>query len=377
MRTYPDINTSLLAEAAASAGEFVWNKFPNLSQWVEGEKQPTVNQLADFAKAVHIPFGFFFLQSLPSVESKIPLFRSGSKQPVFNYSPELRNTINTIENRQDWLTDFLKTEQYEVLPFVGSVTVKNSVLDIADRIRKQLNLQKNWPQFVQDKAMALNYLIQKIESAGIYVAINGVVGNGQANLNPLEFKGFVLTNNYAPYIFINGKDFPAAKLFTIMHELGHIWLGKSAAFDLEKFLPADDIIEKKCDAVAAELLVAEANLIREWELVKNQANHLQQLERHFKVSPIVIARRLLDIGKYTKEQFFSFYQNYIKDWEIKKANNESGGGNFYNNQNYRVGKAFFNTVNEAAKSGKLLYSDAYKLTDLYGKTFHNYENTLL
>ncbi len=366
-----------MAEAAASAGDFIRTKFPNLEQWVEGEKQPTVIQLADFAKAVHIPFGFFFLQSLPKPESKIPLFRSGSKQPVFDYSPELRETINSIEKRQDWLTDFLKTEQHDSLDFVASLTITNGTKDIAEKIRSQLNLQKNWSQLVQDKAMALRFLIQKIEAAGIYVAINGVVGNGQTNLNPNEFKGFVLTNKYCPYIFINGKDFPAAKLFTIMHELAHIWLGESAAFDLEKLLPSDDIIEKKCNAVAAELLIAEDNLKLEWERIKNHTNPLQQLERLFKVSQIVIARRLLDIGIYSKDQFFSFYQNYLKEWEMKNSENVEGGGNFYFNQNYRVGKAFFNIVNQAAKSGKLLYTDAYKLTDLYGKTFHNYENNFL
>lgn len=377
MRIYPNINTSVLAEAAAAAGENVWVKFPGLQQWIKGEKQPTVNQLADFAKAVHLPFGFFFLQKLPTTEGNIPLFRSNVAKPTYNYSSELRDTISSIEARQDWLIEYFSSNRAEPLPFVGSVTLKHSAKHIAAQIRQQLGLQTNWARFLTDKNMALNFLVDKAEQAGIFTAINGVVGNGQRNLLPNEFKGFVLTNPYAPYIFINGKDFPAARLFTFMHELAHIWLGKSAAFDLEKLQPADDAIEKKCDAVAAELLVAEEVLQLEWEKVKKNNNHLLYLERIFKVSQVVIARRLLDLGYYSRPQFFAFYEQYKKNWEQKQnEKNDAGGGSFYNNQNFRVGKAFFYTVNEAAKSGKLLYTDAYKLTDLYGKTFHNYENAL-
>lgn len=376
MRIYPNINTNTLAEAAASAGESIWIKFPGLPQWIKGEKQPTVNQLAEFSKAVHIPFGFFFLQNLPVVPNTIPLFRSNSAKPVFEYSAELKETIGVIEARQEWLVEYLNSTGAEPLTFVGSATMKTSVKNIAEKIREQLGLQKNWAFQLADKNGALTYLIDKTEQAGIFVAINGVVGNGHRSLMPQEFKGFVLSNPYAPYIFINGKDFPAAKLFTFMHELAHIWLGKSAAFDLDKLQPANDVVEKKCDAIAAELLVAEETLKNEWGKVKHNTNHLQLLERTFKVSQIVIARRLLDLEYYTRNRFFNFYEKYKKSWDEKQDENNKSGGSFYNNQNYRVGKAFFNTVNEAAKSGKLLYTDAYKLTDLYGKTFHNYENAL-
>lgn len=377
MRVYPDINIAVLAEAAASAGENVWADFPNLQKWIQGEKQPTVTQLASFAKTVHLPFGFFFLQQLPKTEAKIPLFRNNAKTPIFNYSDELRDTINVIEKRQEWLAEYFRNEQFEAKSYIGSVTINDSAKSIAEKIRAILGIRKNWAQFLQDKNTALRFIVDKAESAGIFVVINGVVGNGQRNLNTEEFKGFVLVNEYAPFIFLNGKDFPAAKLFTIMHELAHIWLGKSAAFNLENMLPANDAIEAKCDAVAAELLVAEDLLQSEWVKVKTASNHLYILERLFKVSQIVIARRLLDLGYYTKPQFFAFYKAYKKNWELKNdSKNDESGGSFYNNQNYRVGKAFFNTVNEAAKSGKLLYTDAYKLTDLYGRTFHNYENSL-
>jgi Zn-dependent peptidase ImmA (M78 family) len=375
MRVYPNINHSLLGDAAASAGAEVWAKFPQLNDWIKGDKKPTVNQLADFAKTVHIPFGFFFLEKLPERKNTIPLFRTNSKLPHFDYSYELSETINTIQRRQDWLVEYLRSEQQDELPFVGRFTVQSNYLQIANDIRSELMLAPNWSQFLQDKEAALKLLITKAEAAGIYVAINGVLGNSSKNLNPDEFKGFVLSNKWAPYIFINGKDYPAAKLFTFMHELVHIWLDESAALDIERLMPANTAIEKLCDTVAAELLVAKDVLTAEWNKVQQLPNHLDHLERFFKVSKVVIARRLLDLGIYTRPQFFKFYNEYKAYWD-KKNDDSGGGGSFYANQPYRVGIKFFDTVNAAAASGKLLYTDAYKLTNLYGSTFTKFKTHL-
>jgi Zn-dependent peptidase ImmA (M78 family) len=376
MRVYPQINNSLLGDAAASGGGDLWVKFPQLQEWIKGDKKPTVNQLADFAKSVHIPFGFFFLDKLPERKNTVPLFRTNSKVAHFDYSFELSETINTILKRQDWLVDYLRNENYEELPFVGKYNDKHNYLTIANDIRKVLQLPLNWSQFLADKEAALKYLIKQAEAAGIYVAINGVLGNSSKNLNPEEFKGFVLSSKWAPYIFINGKDYPAARIFTFMHELAHIWLDKSAAFDIERFQPANTDTEKLCDAVAAELLVAKDVLVVEWKKVEKNINQLDVLERFFKVSKVVIARRLFDLGFYTRQQFFGFYNAYKAYWDAKKQSDDGGGGSFYANQPYRVGVKFFDTVNEAAVSGKLLYTDAYKLTNLYGSTFNNFKTYL-
>jgi Zn-dependent peptidase ImmA (M78 family) len=375
MRVYPEINSNLLGDAVANAGAELWIKFPQLNDWVNGNKKPTVNQLADFAKAVHIPFGFFFLQKLPEQKNTIPLFRTNSKVPHYDYSYELSETINTIQKRQDWLVEYLRSEQQEELGFVGRFTEKNSTSQIANDIRKELELPLNWSRFLSDKEAALKYLIGKAEAAGIYVAVNGVLGNSNKSLNPEEFKGFVLSNKWAPYIFINGKDYPAARIFTFMHELVHIWLDQTAALDIDRLLPANTAIEKCCDTVAAELLVATDILNVEWKKAENLPNHLDYLERYFKVSKLVIARRLLDLGFYTKVRFFNFYNSYKTYWDNKKESQE-GGGSFFANQPFRVGVKFFDTVNTAALTGKLLYTDAYKLTNLYGSTFTKFKEHL-
>lgn len=376
MRVYPEINQSILEQAAATVGPDIALKFPYLSEWINGDRKPTVNQLAEFSKSVHIPFGFFFLKQLPEQKNTIPLFRSNSKKPHFDYSVELRETIIALKKRQDWLVEYLRSEEHPKLPFVGKFDIGDDPLVIAENIRKVLDLSPDWSRELRNKEYALKYLTEKAEDAGIYVSLSGVLGNSPKNLDPDEFKGFVLSDPMAPYIFINGKDYPASRLFTFMHELTHIWLNESVVLDIEQFQPANTAIEKLCDAVAAELLVPEKELRKAWDNLKNDRQHLLALERNFKVSKIVLARRLMDLGIYTKAQFFSFYKQYTSQFDSKKEHTENGGGSFYANQSFRVGRKFFNTVDAAAQSGRLLYTDAYKLTSLYGDTYHKFKSYL-
>ncbi|KQS26656.1 ImmA/IrrE family metallo-endopeptidase [Dyadobacter sp. Leaf189] len=367
------INSTLLAEAVSSAEESIWKIFPSLQQWISGDKQPTINQLAELAKKVNIPFGYFFLKELPSQENTVPLFRTGEVAPVYQYSPELRETIAVVEMRQDWLSKFLRTEGFEPLNFVGSVTDQNNVPDIANRIRTALNLPKNWAAELNGRDEALMYLVKKIEETGVYIIMNGIVRNSTNRaLNPQEFKGFTLCDPYAPFIFVNRQDFKAAQIFTILHELVHVWLGISAVSELNQMQPPANDHEKICDAVAASLLVDEGELRIAWNKVKHQSNYIDALVKQFKVSSVVIGRRLLDIGIFSWTEYTRFYNSEKQKWE--STGQKPAGGDFYLNQPNRVGRAFFKMVDYATRSGKLLYSDAYKLTNLYGETYHNFQS---
>jgi Zn-dependent peptidase ImmA (M78 family) len=177
---------------------------------------------------------------------------------------------------------------------------------------------------------------------------------------------------YAPFIFINRQDFKAAQIFTLLHELVHVWFGISAASEIDQMRPPTNNQEKICDAVAAALLVDEEELRKVWERAKHQSNGIELLVKQFKVSSVVIGRRLLDIGIFNWTEYIQFYKSEKQKWESSAQN--GGGGDFYLNQPNRVGRAFFKMVDYATKSGKLLYSDAYKLTNLYGETYHNFQS---
>jgi len=367
-------NIEILKWAAEKYGSNAINqKFPNLHDWISGDKFPTVRQLADFSKASSVPFGYFFLEKIPDLNTGVPLFRTQDPQPTEEYSNELRDTINIIQNRQQWLKDYLISDGFSPLPFVGSFDEKSNPVEVSLAIRKYLDLKDNWAEEFPNWEKALKHLFDKIDQSEIFVAINGIVENNtHRSLNPKEFRGFVLTDKYVPYIFINGKDFTAAKMFTLAHELAHVWLGKTAAFDLRFMQPSNELIEILCNQIAAEFLIPENKLLEVWKRLRFEDNAIFLLAKTFKVSQIVAARRLLDAEKITYQDFIQFYNQYLIDLQNAQMN-KKGGGNFFNSQNYRVGKSFFSHVNTAAMEGKLLYTEAYKLTGLYGKTYSTFE----
>jgi len=339
-----------------------------VERWMTGERQPTVKQLQDFARKVHVPYGFLFLPEPPQEEQPIPFFRSiGAERE--GISINVRDTIQQMQQRQDWLSSYLRRENYDSLPFVGAFNQHHGKDAIIASIQKSLGLTENWANECPNWEEALKFLTQKIEDRRIIVVFNGVVGNNTHRpLDVHECRGFVLVNEMAPLLFVNNKDAKSAQLFTIVHELAHIWLGESAGFDFRGMLPADDPVEKLCDSIAAEFLVSEVSLREAWE----QTHSIKTLSRKFKVSPIVIGRRLMDIGLYSRDQFFTFYNNYMRDFEDRNNTPESGGGNFYATARMRISPTFARYINQAVKTGNLLYRDAYRLTGLKSKTFERF-----
>ncbi|HWR93820.1 MAG TPA: ImmA/IrrE family metallo-endopeptidase, partial [Flavobacterium sp.] len=227
---------------------------------------------------------------------------------------------------------------------------------------------ENWASNFATWQEAQDHLILNVEDKGIITIFNGVVeNNGHRKIPVDECRGFVLVDQVAPFMFINNSDSKAAQMFTIVHELAHIWTGHSAGFDFRKLEPANDSIEILCDKVAAEFLVP-ANML---DIIWQDVQDFKRLSRYFKVSEIVIARRALDTNKISKQHFLNFYNEYINR-EIIRKEAQPSGGDFYATTRKRLSPTFAYHVNNAIKSNQLLYRDAYKLTSLKGDTFQTF-----
>ncbi len=370
MRTLVDVKSSMLTWAIMRAGyemQSFTESFPNVQKWLTGEKKPTVKQLEDFSKKVYLPFGYLLLPEPPHEELPIPFFRTGNTNGT-QVSVNVYDTILLLQQRQDWLRDYLKDNEYHPLPFVSKYLNKMDVREIVWDIRRTLELPENWASGYKTWQEAQNHLVVQIEDKGIITIFNGVVDNNSHRKIPVnECRGFVLVDEMAPFMFINNDDYKSAQMFTIVHELAHIWTGHSAGFDFRGLLPADDPVELLCDRVAAEFLVPEDTFNRIW----NDNPSISYSSRYFKVSEIVIARRALDTGKISKKEFFAFYEEYSKR-EFIKEENKSDGGDFYATTKKRLSITFASHIYNAVNSGNLLYRDAYKLTSLKGDTFQTF-----
>ncbi len=352
------------------------HKFPKIRQWFTGDSQPTLRQLESLAKATHTPPGFFFLEKPPEDRLPIPHFRTFGKASLKRTSPDLLETIQIMQRRQFWMHDFLIEQGQDRLPYVKSALPDETPDFVANRIRHTLGFDEVWAAGKRTWAEALRALREAMEDAGILVVVNGIVGNNtHRKLNPEEFRGFVLVDGYAPLVFVNGADGKAAQMFTLAHELAHVFFGSSAAFDLREMQPANEPTEQICNRVAAEFLIPERELRRIWDSIKDSAEPFQVIARHFKVSALVAARRTLDMELINKKDFLKFYRDYLKD-ERRTANRGSKRADFYATQNLRISKRFASTLIRAVKEGKALYSEAYRLTGLHGKTFDQYAASL-
>jgi Zn-dependent peptidase ImmA (M78 family) len=355
--------------------------FPGLPAWQSGEKQPTLKQLEAFARRTMTPYGYLFLSEPPVESLPVPDFRTKTDRAPTRPSPNLLDMLHAMQRRQQWMRDYLIEEGNQEQPFVASAKVGEAVEPLARRIGATLALDGDWSKRCADWEEGLRTLRTAAEAAGILVAASSVVGlNTKRKLNPEEFRGFVLADPYAPLIFLNAADSKSAQMFTLAHELVHVWLGQGGIFNLIRTLPADDATERYCNQVAAEFLVPADQLSALWEGAAGTERPFRTFARRFKVSPVVAARRALDLGLITKPQFFAFYQKDQEEWERRKAEEKKekkGGPSFYAVQDVRLGRRFAYAVVRAAREGRLLYRDAYRLTDLKGDTFNQYANLLL
>ena len=361
-----DVLRELVAQQPHKASHLI-EKFPKINEWKENVKKPTLNQLGELANFFHIPFGYFFLKSIPVRTYPIPDYRT-IKNEEFKPSTELLENIKILERRQEWAKELLK-EFKEPLPFANSIDIKTDIEVAAQKIRDILKLPINWTtsENLKDWKEAFRLLLDRTEAAGIYVVINGGVDHDQTKrLDIKEFRGFVLYDNYAPFLFINGNDFITGKIFTIIHEIVHVLIGESASFDFKNLMPAKNNIETFCNAVTAEFLVPKVLLQN--ESIK-KPNDYERLSLSFKVSRIVIARRLLDLNKITYDEFVIAYRSFYKS-EIDTT--KAKGGIFYYAAPYRISREFFNLVYQSVKNNKLLYRDAFRLTGLKAASFDGY-----
>ncbi len=336
-------------------------------EW-ERDGKISVAQVDKLAKCTYTPLGFLYSKEPPDERLPIADFRSREGTPP--PSPDLLDTVYLMQRRQGWMRDELIKDGVEPLDFVGAYGLDSQPRHVASAMREALQLPNGWAQAEGTKSDALRRLRSRFDAAGVLVCFNGVVGNNtRRKLDPKEFQGFALADEYAPLIFVNNADFRAAQIFTLAHELAHLFIAKTGVSTLEALQPSPDDTEKFCDKAAPEFLVPAEELRAFWSL-SGTNNPLQAVATKFKVSSIVAARRALDLKLISTDTFFNFYRANAKEWDGNQPR-EDDGRNFWNTQKWRIGPRFSTAIVRAVKEERTLYREAYNLTGLWGDTFEN------
>ncbi len=342
----------------------------NFKKWIEGEKDPTFKQIQDFSKATHIPLGYFFLDKPPIEKNELIEFRTIDSLELERPSRDLIDTIHEMENIQEWMKDYLIKNSNDAVDFIASADLSDDINKTVNSIREKLHLQVDWYKDSKNSDESFKLIRRKLEDVGIIVMTNGIVGaNTKRKLNINEFRAFTLIDEYAPLIFINATDSANGKLFSLLHELAHIWYGKNSLFNDKYGINNPKKIEANCNAIAAEIILPNDIFVKSWN--KNQfeiiGDRMQGISRKFHCSMIVVARRALDNRFINKNE----YQNtveLVKNLYIENKRTGSGG-DYYKTLLSRLDHRVLFALNDSAYAGDTAFTDVYRLTNTNRRTF--------
>lgn len=331
-----------------------------------GEVGLTFNQLRKLAAF----FGrgtLFFMEPGPVNETKVhsPQFRTLS-----NRKPELSHRLKLLIERVEhqraiYLALREELDPTEVVRFSPPDLAGLGIPEAASRVRAWLGLgnRNNFDTYRQ-----------AIEARGLLVfRSNGYNGKWQiAKESPII--GFSLYDPECPVIVVKKQDTDTRQSFTLMHELGHLFIHRASSIDDEDDLYSAEGDEREANAFAGHLLVPDRFLleIRDIERPLDEAEFdvwLEPQRRAWGVSGEVILRRLMDAGRLPSEAYLAY-----RRWSQQRPLPEKeGGSREYRSREPRhiFGDGYVRTVLEAMNARRITlakassYLDNLKISDLH------------
>lgn len=368
-------------ELAAKLGKGFTSQ--SVAVWESGSKFPTFAQAELIAGKLRVPLAILFMREPPREVIPIPDLRTVSGQIARRPSADFREVLNDCVVKQQWYREYRLEENAEPLEFVGSKQMGDSVSDVAWDIGKALGLTDDvrhqcgsWTEF-------LTTLIEQAEDAGILVLRSSVVKH--ATLRKLrvdEFRGFAISDRYAPLIFINSRDARAAQIFTLVHELAHIWIDVSGISDpapLKRLKDLENPTERFCNAVAAELLVPERSFVKMWNARESADTNLKKIGAFHRVSKIVAVIRARELGRLGTEASRRLIDEEYERFrgQSERAKEQKGGPSFWLSFSSRNSHRFTETVLGALGEHRVPYLEAANLLGVKMGTLAKYEKAQL
>lgn len=370
MTVSPEILTWAVERLGQNVSEYSMQN-ECFKDWLNGSVKPTFKQVQNFAKKFYLPLGYMFLQEPPIEQPPITFFRKTveAKQNI-----NVDETVELLSERQVWLSNYLKTNEYPKLEFVGKFknAQNKDIESICNYAKKILNLNDNWAFGFYSEREAINKLVSVLEDVGIITVFNGVVGNNtQRPIDVNACRGFALVDDYAPFIFVNAKDVKVAQMFTLIHEMAHILIGYTAGIsDMDINDNKISIEERLCNKIATNFLLPKNLFIDMW----NKNKDIKSLSQRFKVSRYVIGIRAVELNLLSQNEYNKMCSLWKKE-SYETANQKKGGGNFYTNAIRRTSRTFLIHVVNALNEQQILHTEAYRLSGLKGDNFHNVINS--
>lgn len=290
-----------------------------ISQIEDRERQPTIDELKDFSKAYKRTIATLLLSKVPK-EKPLPTDRrTVDSKDIGNFHEK---TIMAIRKARALAQSYieLRTELGFTIPKLSFTSINENPKSVAIKIRNLLNLDEI--REITNINYALEAYTEKIESLGITIF--------QLSLTQDNLRGFSIIDDLIPIIGIKrGGEAPTSKIFTLFHELGHIFLNEGGLCDLNE--KSNIEIEKWCNAFAAEVLIPTSELLQMESVIEHKKlgeklwlkTDLITLGNYFHVGPLAILRSLLE-NKLTTANFYKEKHQAWNKPQFGRAKNPEG-----------------------------------------------------
>ena len=130
------------------------------------------------------------------------------------------------------------------------------------------------------------------------------------------------------------------------------------------------LLEQKCNAVAAELLVPAAEFPNVWDVSIPVEDMTERAARHFRCSEAVILRRAYEMKRILRDVYGRMLVLQKEQWErIKAHKKKTGGGDFYKTLLSNLDHRFLAALERSVIQGNTQDTDAYRLTATNRRTY--------
>ena len=368
--------TARISEEAAAAKVSV--RLERIIAWECGEEVPTINQAMTLAKAYKRPFALLFLPKIPRDFTPLKDFRKNHAQELSTGSVFI---IREVQQKQSWISETNKENNEDAMPFVGKFSLQDKPEVVARDILDTLGI---YPGDYKTENPIKEW-ITNAEVNGIFVSRTSFI-HSRLTLDSEEIQGFAIADPFAPFVFVNSDDWNAPQLFTLVHELAHLWIAETGISN-DVYIETEDRINSNpvelfCNEVAACALMPAVYLKDIFTAELSGSTGVYRVAKKFGVSSIaflVRARNLQLLTKMTYQQLRKEadlgYQDFLQKEALKKAlqKTKSGGPDYFLLQVNRNGRLFTQTVLDAYRGGIIQPTEASRLLNVQVNKFPKLE----
>lgn len=334
-----------------------------------GLKHPTRSQLTRMSKEYRRPLVTFYLPAPPPVAKRGEDYRLLPGRRRTAPEPILDALLRDVRVRQCIVRATLEdAEEDEELPFVGSAHPRDQPREFASKIITSLRFDLDQYRSKRSIKDSFSFLRSAVERTGVFVLLQGNLGSYHTAIKPESFRGYALSDPVAPFIVINEHDSPAAWPFTLLHELSHVWLGRTGVSGEH----AEVSIEKLCNDVASLILLPEEEL-REYSpsirSIESATREVLRFAEPRRVSGALVAYRLFRTGRIDTETWTQIRTDLrnARTRETEDSDYESGP-NYYTIRKHRVGPAIIAFTRRMLKESVITPSRAARILGVHTRS---------